>query len=243
MASFATRVEVNPRINVDRTKFPFMLPAFREFKRLPLDPDVTFFVGDNGSGKSTLLEAIAVHLGFPAEGGRKAHNFATFDSHSNLHELILVPRTDTPKSGFFLRAESFYNVSTYVYKSTNDEENGKYHPPSPLSELHSMSHGEGFLRAISTFDKSGLFLLDEPESALSVPGQLQFLTRLNHLLGQNCQFIIATHSPIILGLGKGTIYEFSEGGIAPVAYEQTQPYQLTLDFLKNRGRYKELLGF
>ena len=232
MGEFLTRVCINPRINLNRDEFPFTLPVFREFRELMLHPDITFFVGENGSGKSTLLEAIAVNYGLPAEGGSKHHTFSTHDTHSELWDKIILAKPDYPKEAMFIRAETFYTFATYL------EESGGIR----YGDLHHRSRGQGFMETIAALKPPGLYLMDEPESALSVQGLITFLAQLKRLIDCGSQFIIATHSPILLGFGRGTIYEFTDDGIAAVEYKETNNYRLTLDFLKNRDRYAALLG-
>lgn len=229
---------MNPRIEIDREEFPFSLPVFNRFEELDLHPKVTFFVGENGSGKSTLLEAIAIAYGFPAEGGSKHHTYSTFDSHSNLDEKIILAKPSFPKESLFFRSESFYNLVSYLDAAARGEGGG----PPRLGWTHRRSHGEGFLDTIAAYRADGLFLMDEPESALSVQGQLTFLAHMKRLVDCGSQFIIATHSPILLGFGQARIYRFSEEGIHKIAYRDTEQYQLTLEFLKNRSLYANILG-
>jgi len=236
VAEFISVVKVNPNIDVDRARFPFTLPSLREFQSIEIDPKVTFFIGENGSGKSTLLEAIAVHLGFPAEGGRKDHHFSTHDSHSELHDQIVIGKRSVPGDTFFFRSESFYNVSTYLERAARD-----VGLPPRFGFTHQRSHGEGFLDVLQGLKGDGLYLLDEPESALSIQGQLTFLSQMRRLLNEDSQFVIATHSPIVLGFPGARIYRFSESGIEKVSYEETESYRLTFDFLKNRERYVHLM--
>lgn len=231
MPGFLNHVLVNPHVEVDREVFPFTLPVFHEFQSLEFHPEVTFFVGENGSGKSTLLEAIAVYFGLSAEGGDRNHNFTTYDSHSELHEKIMLGRNEYPGEAMFLRAESFYNVASYLANAGGVR----------YGQLHKRSHGESFLDLIRALKPPGLYFLDEPEAALSIQGQLTLLVMPNELIKEGSQVIIATHSPILLGLGRGWIYEFSESGIERKEYRETKSYLLTLDFLQNRDRYARLM--
>ena len=223
---------INPRINLDRSVFPFTLPIFKDFHSIEMHPDVTFFVGDNGSGKSTLLEAIAVNYGFPAEGGTRAHSFSTFDTHSELYDKLILAKPDYPADSLFLRAETYYNFATYLEQAGGMK----------FGRIHQRSHGEGFLDAVTMLKPPGLYLMDEPESALSITGQLTLLGHMKRLVDGGSQFIIATHSPILLGFGKSWIYEFSDEGMEVIEYHRTKPYMVTLDFLRNRGRYVRELG-
>jgi predicted ATPase len=190
---FLRAVELRREEIEDPAAYPYCIPALRSLDSLSLDPHVTFLVGDNGSGKSTLLEAVAVAAGFNAEGGTQNFDFATRASHSDLHEAIrLVRGTTRPSSGFFLRAESFFNVATAI------EQVGvlKSYGGVPL---HEVSHGESFLAVLNhRFEPGGLYLLDEPEAALSVPGNLALLRRMHDLVEGGSQFLIATHSPILM---------------------------------------------
>jgi predicted ATPase len=220
--------------------YPFCIPAVSSLRELSFHPRVTYFVGENGSGKSTLVEALAVAAGFNAEGGSRNFNFSTRRSESTLHQhLRLVRSTRRPKTGYFLRAESFYNVATQV--DANDTALASHGGRS----LHEQSHGESFLTLLNNrFGPNGLYILDEPEAALSPQRQLSFLATVDALVrGGNSQFIISTHSPIVLAYPDARIYHLGKDGIAEVAYEETEQVALTRDFLSNRERYlRRLLG-
>jgi predicted ATPase len=225
-------------------KYPFSLAAVRPLERLELHPAVTFFVGENGSGKSTLLEAIAVACGFNAEGGSKNFRFGTRESHSELHRYLSVARgVPRPRDGFFLRAESFFNVATEIEKL--DAEPGAGPPIGPSygqRPLHEQSHGESFLALLlNRFRGEGLYLLDEPEAALSPSRQLSVITRIHDLVQENSQFIIATHSPILMAYPHAFIYAFSFKGIERIVYEKTEHYRVTRDFLSNPKRMLHVL--
>ena len=216
------------------------LPAVKWLKehRLMLDTPVTFLVGENGSGKSTLLEAIAVSCGFNAEGGTRNFTFSTRATHSELGEYITVAKRRYPRDGFFLRAESFYNVATNIDEM---DEEPSFSPRLIDSyggvSLHSQSHGESFLALVQNrFGGEGLYLLDEPEAALSPTRQLTLLGEMYQLVERDSQFIIATHSPILMAYPGARIYELSENGIASVEYRETEHYQLTRRFLENPER-------
>ena len=194
-------------------KYPFSLAAVRPLKTLKLHPAVTFFVGENGSGKSTLLEAIAVACGFNPEGGSKNFRFDTRASHSELHRYLRLSRgVRRPRDGFFLRAESFFNVATEIERL--DSEPGLGPPIGPAygqRPLHEQSHGESFLALlVKRFKGEGLYLLDEPEAALSPSRQLAVITRIHDLVQEHSQFIIATHSPILMAYPEAYIYSFSQ---------------------------------
>ena len=219
--------------------YPFCLPAVRTLEHIPLHPKVTFFVGENGSGKSTLLEAIAVALGFNAEGGSRNFRFGTRRSHSELHEYLRIARgIRPPRDGFFLRAESFFNVATEIENLDAAPAAG---PPVINSyggrSLHEQSHGESFLALMTErFGGHGVYILDEPEAALSPQRQLAVLSRLHDLVLDDSQFIIATHSPILMAYPDALIYRCDVDGVTPVAYEETEHFQVTHDFLANPSR-------
>ncbi len=213
-------------------EYPFSIPAIRTLDELQLDPKVTFLVGDNGAGKSTLIEAIAVAAGFNAEGGTKNFNFATRRTESDLHKALRIVRTPRrPRDGFFLRAESFYNVATEI-ENLGAEGYGD-------ASLHEQSHGESFLALVlNRFGGDGLYILDEPEAALSPQRQLALLARMHVLVEQQrSQFVIATHSPILMAYPGALIYLLSPDGLTPTAYEDTEHFTITRDFLANRESF------
>ncbi len=238
------------RITLQRDKvesfdrYPFSLPAVRSLERIDLHSKVTYFVGENGSGKSTLLEAIAVSLGFNAEGGTKNFRFGTRRSHSELHEYLRVARgVRRPRDGFFLRAESFFNVATEI---ENLDAEPSFGPPIIDSyggrSLHEQSHGESFLALMTErFGGQGMYILDEPEAALSPQRQLAVLSRIHDLVMDDSQFIIATHSPILMAYPDACIYHCSKDGVSQVAYEDTEHFQVTRDFLANPQRMLRVL--
>ena len=222
----------------DATKFPYTLPAVRGLSTLEFHPKVTFLVGENGSGKSTLMEAVAVACGLNPEGGSRNFNFATRASHSPLDEAIrLVKAPAITGDSFFLRAESYYNVATEVDR-LGPEILRSYGSVS----LHEQSHGESFFALFrNRFGDNGLYLMDEPEAALSPQRQLQFLVLLHDYLDRGGQFVIATHSPIIMAYPDATIYQLDGAGVRPVAYEETEHYTVTRAFLANRRRSLSIL--
>lgn len=189
-----------------RQDYPYSVPAIRHLTELAFETPVTFFVGENGSGKSTLLEGIAVAFGLNPEGGTKHERFSTRATHSSLFgSLILTKSRDAPTDSYFLRAESFYNVASAVDPRDADRYGGR--------GLHEQSHGESFLSLVlHRLRGNGLYLFDEPEAALSPARQLALLAAMHRLVGRNSQFIIATHSPILLGYPGATIYHFAERG-------------------------------
>jgi predicted ATPase len=220
-------------------RYPFSLAAVRSLDYLELHPKVTFFVGENGSGKSTLLEAIALSMGFNPEGGTKNFRFGTRTSHSSLYEYLRVSKgVKRPRDGFFLRAESFFNVATEIEKLDAEPASG---PPIVDSyggrSLHEQSHGESFLALLmNRFGGNGLYMLDEPEAALSPQRQLAALSRMHDLVLDASQFIIATHSPILMAYPDAWIYQFSNDGVSRIAYEDTEHYQITRSFVSNPER-------
>jgi predicted ATPase len=208
-----------------------LLPAIKSTRRIALHPKVTFFIGENGTGKSTLLEAIAVADGFNPEGGTRNFHFATRESHADLHRWLRLGRGVRGKrrsDGFFLRAESFYNVASEIDRLG-------FHPAtSPYGSVsyHDQSHGESFLNLfVNRLRGDGLYLLDEPEAALSPQRQLTFLVALHELIERDAQFIIATHSPIIMAYPDAIIYEFSAEGLRAIQYKETEHYRITRAFL------------
>ena len=225
-------------------KYPFSLPSVRYLDVLKLHPQVTFFVGENGSGKSTLLEAIAVAWGFNAEGGSKNFHFGTRASHSELHQYIRLSKgVLRPRDGFFLRAESFFNVATEIERMDAEP---AFSPPVIDSyggnSLHEQSHGESFMALLmNRFGGQGLYILDEPEAALSPSRQLTVLSRLHQLVKSGSQFIIATHSPILMAYPNAAIYLFSSSGISQVDYYDTEHYCVTRDFLVHPKRMLDVL--
>lgn len=217
-------------------EYPFSLPVVRALETLKFHPDVTFFIGENGMGKSTLLEAIAQLMRFNPEGGSKNTLFSTRETHSNLVEYLKPGKSfKAPKDGFFLRAESFYNVATYI---DDVDYAGAYGGKS----LHEQSHGESFLSLLNfRFHGNGLYLLDEPEAALSPSRQLAVLALIHRLVKANSQFIIATHSPILMAYPEAKILLFSEAGIHEVSYEETDAYRVTRDFFDRREQMLKIL--
>lgn len=225
-------------------EYPFNLDALKNLDRLKLHPKVTYFIGENGSGKSTLLESIAVALGFNPEGGTRNFNFGTRESHSDLYRYLFVQRgLYRPSDGFFLRAESFFNLATNIEELDKEP---SMSPPVINSyggrSLHEQSHGESFLALmVNRFGGDGIYILDEPEAALSPQRQLAVLSRIHDLVRDSSQFIIATHSPILMAYPDSTIYECTPEGIIETTYEETEHYQVTRDFLMNRERMLKIL--
>lgn len=234
--TYIREVKINKEKIENINEYPFSLPIIKDLERLKMHPNVTFIVGENGSGKSTLLEAIAVAFGFNPEGGTKNFNFSTRDSHSKLYEYItLVKGIRSPQNGFFLRAESMYNLAT------NIDEIGAINSYGGIS-LHNQSHGESFLSVmLNRFSKNGIYILDEPEAALSPSRQMSMLTRIHELVKENCQFIISTHSPILMAYPNSIIYEIKDNKIKKVNVEETDHFQITKSFLSNKEKFLRIL--
>lgn len=226
--------------------YPFDLDAIRTLEHLQLRKPVTFLVGENGTGKSTLLEGIAVACGFNPEGGTKNFNFATASTHSELHHYLRIGRgVKRERDGFFLRAESYYNVASEI--DFMDREGGSG-PPIKESyggkSLHEQSHGESFFATfVHRFGGHGLYLMDEPEAALSPLRQMSLLVRMRELVNNQSQFIIATHSPILMSYPEAEIYLLNEDGVNITRLEDTDHYAITKSFLNDRERMlKELFA-
>lgn len=228
----------------DESRYPFNLPAVRTLDTLVFHPKVTFLVGENGAGKSTLIEALAGAWGFNPEGGSKNFNFATRASHSALYKFIRPVRgARRARDGFFLRAESYFNLGTEIERLDEEPLGGaKIISRFGGRSLHEQSHGESFFALLDKRLKGdGLFIFDEPEAALSPMRQLSFLVRLHELVKKRSQFIIATHSPIILGYPDCWIYQISANGFERVAYEDTDHFHVTRNFLNHREAMLESL--
>jgi len=214
--------------------YPYCLPAIRYLESLELHPAVTFVVGENGSGKSTLLEAIAVGAGFNAEGGTKNFRFGTRRSHSPLHEFItLVKSPRRMRDGFFLRAESFFNVATEI-----EHLDAEPAPAPPIIDsyggrsLHEQSHGESFFALMNNrFGGNGFYVLDEPEAALSPTRQLAMIVRMHELVQKKSQFVVATHSPILMAYPNAWIYQITGNGLVRVKLEDTEHFVVAHRFL------------
>lgn len=221
-------------------EYPFSIPAVKSLASSSLEfhSDVTFIIGENGAGKSTLIEAIALSLGFGIEGGTKNVRFQTHDNASGLStHLKLTKGFRKPDDYYFLRAESFYNVATYMEETTDLRRYGE-------KSLHALSHGEAFMAVLTQKLRGrGLYIFDEPEAALSPNRQLTALATLHQLVEKQSQFIIATHSPILLAYPHSKIYQLGPDGIRTVAYEETEHYQVTRHFLNDyAGMMKILLS-
>ena len=234
---FLKKVMMRTDENILREEYPFTIPTIQKFRELEITNSVTFFVGENGTGKSTLLEAIADQCEFNTAGGGRNNYYEVDAAESALGKHLKLSWMPKATNGFFLRAETFYQFASHVMESGSI---GSYGGKS----LHEQSHGESFLSLfLHRFNGRAIYLLDEPEAALSPQRQLAFLKIMHDLIQEeDCQFIIATHSPIILGFPEATIYSFDAGHIEEVEYEQTAHYQTTKYFLDHREKFlKELL--
>jgi predicted ATPase len=222
--NYIDRIEIKEDIEEldEYVKDILSLKEFLGGKPVEFKNNVTYFVGENGSGKSTLLEAIAIAFGMNAEGGGRWHQFETVNTSSNLHKYIKIIKKISPQDTFFLRAESFYNAISNL-----DMENIN----------HECSHGESFFELVNNrFWGNGLYIMDEPEAALSPQRQLSMLCKIDELVNKNSQFIIITHSPIMLAYPNSTIYSFTEEGIKEIRYEETESYKLYKTFLADPKR-------
>lgn len=217
-------------------EYPFTLPVLKTLKTLKFKSAITYLIGENGSGKSTLIEAIACSLGINPEGGNKNTRFATRETHSRLGEyLTCVKGVHSPKETFFLRAESFYNLASYV-----DSVGAAFSYGG--NSLHSQSHGEAFMSVLQNkLTGHGLYLLDEPEAALSPVRQLTALSLINRMVSQGAQFIIATHSPILMALPDADIRLLTDKGLSGIKYKETEHYKVTRDFLTRTEKMLDIL--
>jgi predicted ATPase len=229
-----------------REGYPWDLPVTRALANgLQLHPKVTYLIGENGSGKSTLLEAIAVGAGMNPEGGTSNFDYSTRDSHSPLGGAVRLTRgIERPRTDFFLRAESMFTAATYL----DELPDAPGHRPAlgayGGTSLHEQSHGESFLAVmLNRFGPKGFYVMDEPEAALSTQNCLTCLRRIHELVLEGSQFVIATHSPIVLAYPDATIYACGEDGLTAIDYEDADPVRLTQSFLSARERFlAELLA-
>jgi len=232
MAAFLRHLELKEP-HAEATAYPMSLPVVQGLGRLEFHPKVTFLVGENGTGKSTLIEAVAIKAGFNPEGGTKNFTGSTRPSESQLHQHLTLARGTTRETGgFFLRAETMFNVATEAEK----------YQQSGWALLHEKSHGEAFLWVMSNrFRDRGLFILDEPEAALSPSRQLACLRIIHDLTKVGGQFVIATHSPILMAYPDAWIYELGEHGVQRTVFEETEHYRVTRDFMQNPERMLRVL--
>ncbi|BDC34610.1 ABC transporter ATP-binding protein [Candidatus Dependentiae bacterium Noda2021] len=234
-------LRVNDSVQVNTNEYPFTVPLIRNLKEISFTTPVTFFVGENGSGKSTILEAIAYKAGFGVEGGSKNISFNTSDKKNlsytqTLADLLTLSWNSKPFDGYFFRAETFFNVANYLDVLATEGGQGEvaYHSYGGKS-LHAQSHGESFLSFFNNrLGKGGFFVLDEPEAALSPQRQLSLLVIINELCKKSdAQFIIATHSPLLLAYPNSVIYSCDSVTLTQVNYTDTDHYQITKSFLNN----------
>jgi predicted ATPase len=235
-APFLHRIETVAE-KIDTTAYPFHIRAFSHGIDLPLRSTVTYFVGENGSGKSTLLEAVAECCGFNPEGGSRDHHRATATVPSPLAQALRLSWRPKVTQGFFLRAESFYNFATYIEQVSDLRAYGG-------KSLHEQSHGESFISLFANRFEEGIYLLDEPEAALSPQRQLSFLRIIHDLAtaGQ-AQFLIASHSPILLSYPGAVLFDLDGDRIQEIEYRETKHFLVTRDFLNAPERFfKHLFG-
>ena len=242
---FYTHLRLN-RGGLSFDSYPFNIPAIQTLDRLPLHPKLTFFIGENGSGKSTLLEAIAVNCRLNPEGGSSNFNFNTRASHSGLSSSIALepsPPNRRITDSYFLRAESFFNVATEIERLDDDDSDApKIINSYGKKSLHEQSHGESFFALMDIrFRGDGFYLLDEPEAALSPSRQMSMLAILHRHISDGSQFIVATHSPILMAYPDALIYSFDKTGIRQIAYEDTENFRITRDFLNRRQQMLDIL--
>jgi predicted ATPase len=216
-------------------EYPFSLPIVRHLDTLELHPAVTFLVGENGSGKSTLMEALAVAWGFNPEGGTKNFRFGTRASHSVLHEYLrLIKSTRRPRDGFFLRAESLFNLATEIDRLDTEPGGPPIINSYGYQSLHEQSHGESFFAVmLHRFGGHGFYVLDEPEAALSPSRQLAMISRIHQLVRMRSQFVIATHSPILMAYPNSRIYQIGANGLEHVSWQDTEHYIVAKRFLND----------
>lgn len=232
---FIKEVQINWEEVPNKNEYPFNIPAIKNIKAITFKKNVTFLVGENGAGKSSILEAIAIKYGLNPEGGSNNFNFSTYDSYSNLNEyLTLITNGNIPKTKYFLRAESFYNVASNINNlKINDYYKG--------INFHNCSHGEAFLELMKIrFYEKGFYILDEPEAALSPLKQMSLLCLINDLARNGSQFIIATHSPILISYNDGIILDL-DNELKEIEYKETNIYKTYELFLNNSDNMQEKL--
>lgn len=214
-------------------EYPFCIPSLKNFESLEFHNPISFFIGENGSGKSTMIEAIAILCGLNPEGGSKNMLFHTRNTHSILYRYLTVCKKGVPSTKYFLRAESFYNVASEIDRAKEEDMNDIVYASHGGKSLHTCSHGESFLALVENrFYPNGLYILDEPESALSPSNQMKLIVLIDDLVKKGSQFIIATHSPILLAMKDATIYDF-DNHLKEVSYEDTEIYQIYQLFMKD----------
>lgn len=234
---YIKRIEIAKDLEKNVEKYVSKINTIKLLKNINFTKPITFFVGENGTGKSTFLEAIAIALGFNAEGGSKNFKFSTYKSYSSLYKNLKIVKTPYhPRDGYFLRSESFYNVATSIEEMDSIICDA---PPVKLAYggkcLHNLSHGESVLTLVlERFTGNGLYILDEPETALSPTNQLSMLAKINNLATRkNSQFIIVTHSPILMACPDSEVFLFDKYGVHNINYFETEHYNLTKHFLNS----------
>lgn len=224
----------------DLNKYPYNIKVLENFTNLKLKSPVTFLIGENGTGKSTLIEAIAIACGLNPEGGTQNFSFSTKNTHSDLYKYLTINKIGVPETKFFLRAESFYNVSSEIVRLKEEDD---FHTlyNSYGGNPHECSHGESFIRLVQNrFSENGLYILDEPEAALSPSRQMTLLALINDLVKDGSQFIIATHSPILIAYNKGTIIDL-DNNFKETAYEETEIFKVYKMFLDRHETMQDYL--
>jgi len=241
--NFLVRATLRRDIVTSFAEFPFSIPAIGGLDTIEFDRPVTFFVGENGSGKSTLLEAIAVGMRLNPEGGSRNFKFATRESHSNLSDYLRLARSARRvRDSYFLRAESYFNVATEIEELDRGEGGPRIIDSYGGKSLHEQSHGESFFALfMNRLRGNGLYFFDEPEAALSPKRQLAFLSRLHDLVKDGSQFLIATHSPILLAYPDAAIHVLDDGPLRRIAYRDTEHYGVTRTFLNDTERMLDIL--
>ena len=237
---FITKISLDRENIISFDKYPFNIDVIKNFEELKLTSPVTFLVGENGIGKSTFIEAVAGSIGLNPEGGSQNFNFSTKDTHSILSNYLTVSHFNIPRTKFFLRAESFYNVASEIVRIS--EEGGQ----GPLYDyyggnLHECSHGESFIKLVQNrFSENGLYILDEPEAALSPQRQMSLLCLIDDLVKNGSQFIIATHSPILISYRNSEIIDLNDN-FKKIKYEDTDVYKIYKMYLDNPYGMQEKL--
>lgn len=220
--------------------YPFNIDVIKNFNNLKLESPVTFLIGENGVGKSTFIEALAIACNLNPEGGTQNFNFSTKNTHSDLYKYISLNKIGIPETKYFLRAESFYNVSSEIIRISEENYGGPIYQFYG-GDLHECSHGEAFLKLIQNrFSKNGLYILDEPEAALSPTKQMTLLSLIHNLVENGSQFIISTHSPILIAYKNGIIYDLNNN-FKKVKYEETEIYNIYKMFLERYDKMQEYL--
>jgi len=237
---FITKISLDREIIPSFDKYPFNIDVIKSFKELKITSPVTFLVGDNGIGKSTFIEAIAVAIGLNPEGGSQNFKFSTKDTHSILSNYLTISHFNIPKTKFFLRAESFYNVASEIVRISEEGGQGPLYD-SYGGNLHECSHGESFIKLVQNrFSENGLYILDEPEAALSPQRQMSLLCLIDDLIRKGSQFIIATHSPILISYRNGEILDLNDN-FEKIKYEDTDIYKIYKMYLDNPYGMQERL--